>query len=445
MAHDKFSTIINTINDEIDFIGNDIESVGRYFNSWHTKTSKPGGRVFGRKTALSLQAMTWLIISRIVQSLSVRLDSFFGSLDLPVPTKSAFSMKRTLIRSEYFSHINDCVVKKFYTMPQIKTWKGYVLLACDGSRLGLPDVEELGSSFGYYHTNKGVRLYPSAKAAIFQDTLNNITVLGEIENKDKDERYTFEERFEEANELAGGRSIMLVDRGYFSYLLMYLMNKKNQFFVMKCRTTPWSRKFIESGKKESVEDIIPSGATSVYSQREWRISKKKTITVRLVRFDHPDGNTDVLVTNIMDRHMATAKDIISLYRFRWPAETSYGVYKNDMAIELFSSFRIDGVRQDFYAALILYNMAAILAFDTDRHRPEYKPDMNVMVGLVHNLCPPLALEKNPGMLKRRIAITLLYAAKCLSTVKPNRSYPRERRTRKINGKFYRHTNYAIAV
>lgn len=445
MAHDKFLTIVNTINEALVSAVSDPESRREYFNSWEARDGRGAGSPFSRKTPLDLRSMFWLIAGRMVRSLSVGLDAFFGTLGLPVPTKSAFSMKRTLVRSGFFAHVNSLAVSGFYSLPGVRTWKGYVLLACDGTRLALPDVREIGDCFGYYHTPSGAELYPSARGTIFQDTLNDITVLARIEEKDTDEKRTFEKYFEEAAGLVGRRSIMLADRGYFSYLLMHRMNASGQFFVMKAKTTPWSRRFLDSGKKEAVVEIVPSRSTSVYSDPGWRGQAKKTVTARLVRFDHPNGEADVLVTNIMDRGVAGHREVVRLYRLRWPAETSYGVYKNDMALELFSSFRADGVRQDFYAAVILYNLASVMAADADPHKKNYKPDMNVVVGLLHNLCPHLALQKDSRVLKRLLATTMRYASRCLGTVMENRSFPRIRRLRKTSGKFYRQTNFSIAV
>lgn len=367
MAHMVFEHILNTVQGKLV----DLSMEKNWFNGWDS--SDNGSHAFCRKTKLTFQIVFWLMVSRIVQTLPVSLAAFFERLELPAPAKSAFSMKRQLIKSSLFEEVNNTVVKEFYSSSNnFSTWKGHVILACDGSRIALPNVEELGEAFGYYHTYQGENLYPSAKAAIFQDTLNNVTVMARLVAKDTDERQTFEENFAEANALAGGKTIMTIDRGYFSYLLMYLMIKHGQMFVMKARNTKWTADFISSGKKEAVMDVYPSRATSVYRDREWRLSKEKKLTLRLVRFDHPDGNVDVLITDIFDRRLATCNDIITLYRLRWTAETAYGVYKNDMALELFSSFRKDGVLQDFHAAVIILDSCTRQREAVRKEKGEYE-------------------------------------------------------------------------
>lgn len=439
MTHKVFVTLVNAVNDKLV----SMRGQKKYFNGWKDSVD---GSPFCRKTKLTLQIVFWLIVSRIVQSLPISLASFFDQLGLPIPTKGAFSMKRMLIKSELFEDVNKSIVKEIYTPEHsMKTWKGYIIVACDGSRVALPNVVELGEAFGWYHTYQGARLYPCAKAAIFQDTLNNITVLAALVGKDTDERYTFEANYAEANALVGGKSIMPIDRGYFSYLLMYLMIKDGQLFVMKSRNTAWQADFLSSGKKEDTIEIRPSRSTSIYKNEQWLQESEKKIRVRLVRFDHPDGSADVLVTNIFDRSLASCKEVVEIYRLRWPSETAYGIYKNDMALELFSTFRKDGVLQDFFAAVIMYNLASALAMDCKRSSKGKKVNMNVAVGLIHDMCVLLSLGTADKVVTKRIRTDTEYLSHCLSDVKPDRSFPRVRRCRKTSGKYYRHTNFSMAV
>lgn len=446
MAHHLFDCMINALENKLVSVENDMEGYSDYFNSWHPNDTSGKTKVFSRNTKLTLHIMFWLISSRIVQSLPVALDSFFSELNLPSPTKSAFSMKRTVIKSSFFQLMGRTLIEEFYKSDSVKKWHNYTLVSCDGSRIALPEIEELGEKFGWYHTYQGEELYPSAKACLFQDTLNNITVYATLEPKDKDERYSFEEHFEEVISVTGPKTIMLLDRGYFSYLTIYLMIKKDVKFVLKALDLPWREEFLKSGRKQQTVVIKPTRATSIFNNSDWLNEPVKELTVRLVRFEHPDGTVDVLVTNLTSSEGITGKDIIELYRLRWPVETAYGIYKNEEALELFSSFRENGILQDFHAAVILFNLASTLAMDCDReNKSKTKPDMNVIIGLVHNLCPMLALASASKDLKRRLKIIATEALHYNIMIIPGRSFPRIRRSRKTSGKFYRHTNLSLAV
>lgn len=427
-------------------VENEMDRNTEYFNSWPATVEDGQVNVFRRKTKYTLRVMFWLIVSRIVRTLPVAIDSFFSAIGLPVPSKSGFSMKRKVIRSGFFRMMNRTLVEEFYNGDSVRKWHGYVLLSCDGSRIALPDVEELGEAFGYYHTYQGEELYPSGKACVFQDTLNNITVCADMVGKDEDERHTFEDHYEGAARLTGLRNIFLLDRGYFSYNIMYMLIKKGYKFVMKARDTSWRREFLESGRRQEARAIRPSRNTTVYSNADWLNEPEKELTVRLVRYDHPDGTVDVLVTNLTPAEGITWRDIIELYRLRWPVETAYGIYKNDEALELFSSYRVDGILQDFHAAVILFNLASMLARDgTAAESGNVKPDMNVVIGLIHNLCPVLVLGPESRRFRSRVRGIAREVCHYTVHIMTGRSFLRIRRKRKTSGKFYRHTNFSMAV
>lgn len=445
MAHHLFDCMINALENKLVSVENDIGNHPQYFNAWSPK-SPTKIHVFRRQTKLTLRIMFWLIVSRIVRSLPVALDSFFSSLNLQAPTKSAFSMKRQTIKSDFFRDMLKTLVEEFYKSDAVKKWRGYVLMACDGSRLALPNVNELGEHYGWYHTTQGENLYPTAKACVFYDTLNNITVYAKVEDKDEDEKYSFENYFRDAVSLTGSRTIMLLDRGYFSYNVIYLMIKNNVKFVMKAKKLPWTSEFVSSGRKQQTMTVKPGRYTSICSNPEWALEPEKELTVRLVRFEHPDKSVDVLVTNLTSDEMVSASDVIALYRMRWPVETGYGIYKNDEALELFSTFRVDGIVQDFYGAAILFNLASILSRDClKKGKGSVKPDMNVVIGLIHNLCPLMTLGPGSHLFKSRLRIIVIEAAHYDIQIQPGRSFPRIRHLRKTSGKFYRHINFALAV
>ena len=152
MAHHLFDYIINALENKLVSVESDMEMYREYFKSWHPKDPSGIVKVFSRNTILTLPVMFWLIVSRIIQSLPVALDSFFSALNLPSPTKSAFSMKRTVIKSSFFQLMENVLIEKFYKSDSVKKWRNYTLVSCDGSRIALPEIEELGRRFGWYHT-----------------------------------------------------------------------------------------------------------------------------------------------------------------------------------------------------------------------------------------------------------------------------------------------------
>ena len=116
MAHQIFHHMINTLEAKLVSVENEFDRDSQYFNGWNCKNKTDPIEVFCRKTRYTLRVMFWLIVSRIVHTLPVALDSFFSTLGLPVPSKSGFSIKRRVLKSGFFRMLNQTLVHDFYQM-----------------------------------------------------------------------------------------------------------------------------------------------------------------------------------------------------------------------------------------------------------------------------------------------------------------------------------------
>ena len=120
-----------------------------------------------------------------------------------------------------------------------------------------------------------------------------------------------------------------------------------------------------------------------------------------------------------------------LYYGRWEIEKAFDIIKNKVKIENFTSYKVIGVEQDFYAQMLLYNMLEDVKIDAGEIEKdkdlkyEYKINMNVMVGIFREklmeivLSPPKELEKKADEFNEEIK-------KYLVPIKPGRTYPRKR-------------------
>ena len=77
-----------------------------------------------------------------------------------------------------------------------------------------------------------------------------------------------------------------------------------------------------------------------------------------------DGSTEYLVTNLTPEQMA-AENFPDLYRLRWGVESKYRELKNRLEIEAFNSIKAVSIRQEFFAAMYLSNLAAIINSEAD--------------------------------------------------------------------------------
>lgn len=75
-----------------------------------------------------------------------------------------------------------------------------------------------------------------------------------------------------------------------------------------------------------------------------------------------DEEPMVLITDL-DSDIFSDDDIIQAYGKRWNSETEIGTSKNQLQIEIFSGIRDICIRQDFFAAIIMYNIESIIIFE----------------------------------------------------------------------------------
>ena len=126
------------------------------------------------------------------------------------------------------------------------------------------------------------------------------------------------------------------------------------------------------------------------------------------------------------------KEATELYYGRWEIEKAFDIIKNKVKIENFTSHKVIGVEQDFYAQMLLYNMLEDVKIDPNEIEQnqkdlkyEYKVNMNIMVGIFREkfmeiiISPIEKLDKKIDEFNNEIK-------KYLVPIKPGRTYPRKK-------------------
>lgn len=82
--------------------------------------------------------------------------------------------------------------------------------------------------------------------------------------------------------------------------------------------------------------------------------------LRLIRIDLESGQTEILITSMVDSEKYPHCLFKDLYHYRWPVEEDYKVMKNRLEIENWAGESVISVEQDFYAKVFVKNLAAAL-------------------------------------------------------------------------------------
>ncbi|CUN89990.1 Uncharacterised protein [[Ruminococcus] torques] len=91
---------------------------------------------------------------------------------------------------------------------------------------------------------------------------------------------------------------------------------------------------------------------------------KESLTLRSIHFLLEDGSTEYLVTNLMPEQIAK-ENFPDLYQFRWGVESKYRELKNRLEIEAFNSIKPASIQQEFFAAMYLSNLVAVIKSESD--------------------------------------------------------------------------------
>lgn len=407
---------------------------------------------FSRQRILTLERIVGILINMPKRTLSTEIREFFQNISVDdMATKAAFSQQRSKLKPSFFQAWNQLLVELFYKHygTNVKRWRDFIIQAVDGSSAYLLNKKEVIDYFGTQENQHSGT--PMARLMQIYDVLNNLIVWADISPIKTSEPSIMNKQVSSLSE----DSITLFDRGYASFALIYLLKHqaKERFFVMRCKNTfnEQVKNFIKSSKRNAIVEF-PATDVGIKTLEEYghTITKETKEKVRLVKIKLPSGETEVLITNLLKARKYTIKDLGYLYGLRWSIETCYGKEKNQQQLEQFSGNRVICVEQDYYANVFVANLQSLIEKQSQpyldavsrKRKYTYKINCNVSFSIMKNNIFKLFLEEDPQHI-------LLYLQKLfereLEPVRPNRTYPRIKKVRRMNGKYQTLTNYKRTI
>ena len=404
---------------------------------------------FSRNRILNFETVVLLLINAIKRSLNIELMSFFEhfSGDI-ICTKQAFSKQRRKLKALFFHDWNQVLTTNFYTHYQYMLWKGFKLLAVDGSSVLLPDTEEVRSRYGYTFNQTG-HGSPVARICVLYDVLNQLAIKGFLHPYAVSEESVVLEVLQGENL---SESLLIFDRGYLSYWLIHQLLERDTHFVMRasCSANNTVKAFLASKQTDITVEIYPPD-TSLKKLRDMNvaISKATQVKIRLVKILLNTGKIEVLITNLYDTTLYTKEDLKQVYHLRWGIETYYGYIKDELQLGVFSGISPLCIEQDFAANLFLFNLQSIIEKQCEpyvnkiscKRKYQYKVNKNISWASLKNRVVKLFIEEEPPDILKELEVLF---CRYLEPIRPERKYPRNNK-RKPNSKHYTLTNYKRAI
>lgn len=370
-----------------------IESLDELKNLYVREPSKD----FSRSRKLPLKSLVRLLISMGGNTMNKELLEFFD-YDVSTATSSAFIQQREKLLPEGLGYLFN-VFTSLLDKPRL--FQDYRILSVDGTDVNIPRNQNDLDSF--------VKSSPNSKGY----NLLHLNILFDILNK----QYLdlLEQPFKIQNEKRAvvrmvnrsnitDNSILLLDRGYESYNIMAHIMNKGWKFLIRVRD-PNIHTSIISRCKESVNTEFDTELAVKLSRRNTKeymkdpnhrlLTTKSTfdflpagskgryeLKFRVVGVEVENGKFQYFVTNL-ERSEFALSSIGELYHLRWGIETSFRDLKYSLGLTSFHSKKINLIRQEIYAKMIMYNFCAsiIINIMVKEKSRKYSYQVNFVVAI----------------------------------------------------------------
>lgn len=153
-------------------------------------------------------------------------------------------------------------------------------------------------------------------------------------------------------------SILLIDRAYIDYTMLYSLTKRGLYFVTRKKK---NMKYSVVGQQEPTEkngviDDCRVRLTNYYQ------SKYYPAPLRLVTI--ADTESGELITFITNNFMFDAASIAELYKSRWQIEIFFKWIKQNLKIKSFLGTSKNAVMTQIWTAMIYYLLLSFIKFQT---------------------------------------------------------------------------------
>lgn len=390
---------------------------------------------FTRKRKIGFKGVLVSVLINLKRSLSVEIDNFIEKLEVDDDleyTKQAYSKARQNLKPEAYTHLNNIAIEHIYS-DKFKTFKGYRVIAVDGSTVQLPNTAKMREKYGVF-CEKDMN-YPAARMCLAYDVLNEAILDGKLFSYNESEQNAAMELIPNLyNTMA--QDIFLFDRGFPSVRLITLLNSLNKKYVLRV-----SKSFLKevndftNGQDSDKTINIDIDKRRIAVNRIKDIIEPVSFDLRCVRVKL-DTQDEILITNLTKEEMSL-DGLKVLYNKRWGIETNYNLMKNALELENFTGDTERVVLQDFYATIYICNVASIIIADAqeeyenaigDKQKKHgYKVNKKIAIAYVKKDLLHVMLQDDPDEAIKLYEKFVKKLTKHVVPIRNNRSFERPTR------------------
>ena len=401
--------------------------------------AKNPSKDFSRKRKLPFEQMMKIVLSMTGKSICGELmDSF--ELNLNAPTVSAFVQQRNKIKSDAF----EALFRNFTNaVDELKLFKGYRLLAVDGSDLHVPINPNEPDSF--HQRKNGDKPYNLLHINALYDLERKIYTDVTVEGKKREnESKAFVKMVD--RDTSTVPTIYIADRGYEAYNNMAHIQEKGQKFVIRVKDFTYGGIVysLNLPQKDELDEYVTLYLTRKQNTTDNKKLKflphkcvfdylpsscKKHIPVtpyelkfRVVRFKLTESTYEVLITNL-DKEQFDINELKKLYAMRWGIENSFRDLKYTLALSYVHSKKTEYILQEIFARLTMYNFAELITSNVIVKQKNRKYSYRINFAVAVRICRNFFLKNiSPPVVEALLLQHLLPIRNGLSHPRGKRTY-----------------------
>lgn len=399
---------------------------------------------FTRNRKMNFKDYVWYLIFQKGRTASMELDEYLkqknNSYKISI-SKQAFSKQRLNMKPTIFIDLYKDYLNDFYanSKDEVKTYKGYHVLAVDGSIFEIPNTKELRELFKTQKNSSGHRESARARVSGIYDIENEFIIDATITDCEQGEKNLAKKNVTEAGKIIDlTKSIIIFDRGYPGIDLIWFLEKIGAKYIFRLQST----NMYEKEKRHMITndewlklDVCGDRLRKIEDEAiKKELKEIKNISVRFTKVILDTGEIEYLLSNISET-IISENEMKSVYFKRWQIEIGYDILKNKLHIENFTGKTKITIEQDFYAQIYVFNLLQDIKHDANekiqkKHEDknlkyEYKPNVNLLAGWLKNILIAMIFVKGKKKKSELYNIILEKAEKNLVAINPNRSYTRK--------------------
>ncbi|MCH4890334.1 IS4 family transposase [Acidaminobacter sp. JC074] len=321
--------------------------------------------------------------------------------DMDISQTAFFNARMKFNPEALVTIMQDLTIEEYENPEDLVSLNDYYIFAIDGSEMILPHTDEIISKYG---TSQNIDNYGEAKAmaslSTCYDCINKLFLDVKLNKYKYSERDSASEHLNTIKEILPKniKYLTIFDRGYGGIRLIDQMLENGQKFLIRLASNIFKKEQSQLSSSEDDQwidieyDVNRSNAFR--SDKAFRIKLLNTsYKLRFVKLKFIDSkgkvSYTVFVTNLTEEEFNTDA-MYELYHLRWGIESSYRSLKSQFNVEDFSGYRDPLIRQDIYAATLVYNAVSMTIAENetvkeipaDRYKYEMKINRNFALGVL---------------------------------------------------------------